>query len=207
MNRFAVQMAIFMVFLVGGGIVAYNQGVRDGSAHMEGKHEGDKGLPSPEEANAASEAGTTPQLDGNATDPGQESETEGNAQADQPQDQVADNPTNDQSKPDTGPADSMGTQEDNAEGGTEMAASGNVENGKTVFNNCAGCHGANGEGGFGPKLAGVVSKWTADGLKVTLREGKTPDGKTLQPGMPRFAEGQISDEQVVDLHAFLSTLQ
>ncbi|GEM49196.1 c-type cytochrome [Deinococcus cellulosilyticus] len=233
MNRFAVNITILTVLLVGGGIYAYNLGVRDGSAHsVEAGHD-DKGLPSPEEARESGAEGTTVDHPENPTeDPGKEGDIEGNAEVDKPIDDAADNPTNDQAKPDTAPSETVGTQEDDPErqspgspaggdvinntgnnpesnGGNSAQASGNVDSGKEVFvsNNCAGCHGANAEGGFGPKLAGVVGKWSVAEFNTTLREGKTPEGKTLQPSMPHFAANQISDEKVADLHAFLSTLQ
>ncbi|GGJ31088.1 c-type cytochrome [Deinococcus roseus] len=230
MNRFAVHITIFTLLLVGGGYVAYQSGVRDSGHAVEASHD-EKGLPSPEEAQDSSEAGTTVKHDETASeDPGKESDTEGHAEADQPQDQAADNATNDQSKPDTAPAETVGTQEDDPErqtpgtpasgdvinntgnnpesnGGAATQASGDATKGKEVFNNCAGCHGANAEGGFGPKLAGVVGKWSLEGFKTALREGKTPEGKTLNAPMPKFPASQVSDEQVADLHAFLSTLQ
>lgn len=233
MNRFAVNITIFTVLMVAGGIYAYNMGVKDGSAHSVEANHDEKGLPSPEEARESGDAGTTVKQEEHSTeDPGKEGDIEGNAEAEKPIDDAADNPTNDQSRPDTAPAETQGTQEDDPErqtpgspasgdvinnpgenpesnGGTAAQASGNVDSGKEVYvsNNCAGCHGGNAEGGFGPKLAGVVGKWTVEGFRNTLREGKTPEGKTLQSAMPHFAANQISDEKVADLHAFLSTLK
>ncbi|WP_424950059.1 c-type cytochrome [Deinococcus sp.] len=65
--------------------------------------------------------------------------------------------------------------------------------GKTIFAaNCAGCHGAAGQGGVGPKLAGDTSITGDHALVVTrILKGKAP--------MPAFGKeygGQLADNQV-----------
>lgn len=82
---------------------------------------------------------------------------------------------------------------------------------------CASCHGANGEGGRGPVLAGVFGKETplASGASVVadevyLRESIiNPQAKLVAgfgPIMPTF-QGQVSEDQLVQLLAFIKSLQ
>jgi cytochrome c oxidase subunit 2 len=82
---------------------------------------------------------------------------------------------------------------------------------------CASCHGANGEGGRGPTLAGVFGKQTplASGETVVadeayLRESIiNPQAKLVAgfgPIMPTF-QGQVSEDQLVQLMAFIKSLQ
>jgi mono/diheme cytochrome c family protein len=95
---------------------------------------------------------------------------------------------------------------DTAAGDTEAA--GDAQAGQTVFaGNCAGCHGANGQGQIGPSLVTTDGprSWTLAQFATTLREGKTPE-RELSATMPRYGEAQISDAQVADLHAYIKTL-
>ena len=92
--------------------------------------------------------------------------------------------------------------------GEAGAAAGNAEAGQTVYvGNCAGCHGPNGQGQIGPSLVGEdgPKNWTLAQFTATLRNGQTPD-RQLGAAMPRYAETQISDEQVADLQAYIKTL-
>jgi cytochrome c oxidase subunit 2 len=81
---------------------------------------------------------------------------------------------------------------------------------------CASCHGANGEGGRGPTLAGVFGKQTdlQDGGKATVDEAYVresiinPQAKLVLgfgPIMPTF-QGQISEDQLMQLVAFIKSL-
>jgi len=81
---------------------------------------------------------------------------------------------------------------------------------------CASCHGANGEGGRGPALAGAFGKETElqDGGKATVDERYVRDSiinpqlklvKGFGPIMPTF-QGQISEDQLVQLVAFIKSL-
>lgn len=95
-----------------------------------------------------------------------------------------------------------------AAGAAPEAAAGNAEAGQTVYvGNCAGCHGPNGQGQIGPSLVGEdgPKNWTLAQFTATLRNGQTPD-RQLGAAMPRYAETQISDEQVADLQAYIKTL-
>lgn len=90
----------------------------------------------------------------------------------------------------------------------DTGATGNAEAGQTVYvGNCAGCHGANGQGNIGPSLvtADGPRSWTLAQFTTTLREGRTPD-RELSATMPRYGEAQISDAQIADLQAYIKTL-
>jgi cytochrome c oxidase subunit 2 len=82
---------------------------------------------------------------------------------------------------------------------------------------CASCHGANGEGGRGPTLAGLYGRdaLITGGQKVRadevyLRESiLNPQAKLVDgfgPIMPTF-QGQISEDQILQLLAFIKSLQ
>lgn len=77
--------------------------------------------------------------------------------------------------------------------------------------NCAGCHGAQAEGGVGPGLSAAASWTLAEFTEATLH-GKTPDGRELAPIMPHFADTGFSgeaatDQQLEAIHTYLGTLQ
>jgi mono/diheme cytochrome c family protein len=61
---------------------------------------------------------------------------------------------------------------------------------------CSGCHGAQAEGGIGPRLAGTGL--TLDEVLLQVRTGAAP--------MPAFSEGEISDLEVQHIYAWLQTL-
>ncbi len=82
---------------------------------------------------------------------------------------------------------------------------------------CASCHGANGEGGRGPTLAGAFGKMTplqsGDTIRVDepyIRESiLNPQAKLVAgfgPIMPTF-QGQVSEDQLVQLIAYIKSLQ
>ena len=100
----------------------------------------------------------------------------------------------------------------NAGSGTPAAA------GQQLFQSlgCASCHGANGEGGRGPTLAGVFGKKTQlqTGDSVTVDEGYVresilnPQAKLVAGFgaiMPTF-QGQITEDQLMQLVAFIKSL-
>src|SRR6201988_5014322 len=81
---------------------------------------------------------------------------------------------------------------------------------------CASCHGANGEGGRGPTLAGLFGRPTPleGGQTVTADEAYirewilNPGAKIVagfQPIMPTF-QGQVTEDQLVQLIAFIKSL-
>jgi cytochrome c oxidase subunit II len=81
---------------------------------------------------------------------------------------------------------------------------------------CASCHGANGEGGRGPVLAGLFGREVslASGTTVRADEGYlresivNPQAKLVAgfgPIMPTF-QGQVSEDQLMQLVAFIKSL-
>jgi cytochrome c oxidase subunit II len=81
---------------------------------------------------------------------------------------------------------------------------------------CASCHGANGEGGRGPTLAGLVGRdtpleggQTVKADEAYIRESiLNPGAKVVagfQPIMPTF-QGQVSEDQLVQIIAFIKSL-
>jgi cytochrome c oxidase subunit 2 len=82
---------------------------------------------------------------------------------------------------------------------------------------CASCHGTTGEGGRGPTLAGAFGKMTPleSGQSVRVDEAYiresilNPQAKLVAgfgPIMPTF-QGQISEDQLVQLIAYIKSLQ
>ena len=82
---------------------------------------------------------------------------------------------------------------------------------------CAACHGANGEGGRGPTLAGLFGRQTQLAGGQTIRADESyvresilnPQAKLVEgfgPIMPTF-QGQISEDQLMQVLAFIKSLQ
>lgn len=77
------------------------------------------------------------------------------------------------------------------------AGAGDAAAGKAVYAaQCASCHGANAEGGFGPVLAGAPIVENADQFASIVKNGLG--------AMPPFA--QLSDQEIADLRAYLGSL-
>jgi cytochrome c oxidase subunit 2 len=81
---------------------------------------------------------------------------------------------------------------------------------------CASCHGANGEGGRGPTLAGLYGRQTPLESGQTIRADEAyiresilnPQAKIVAgfgPIMPTF-QGQVTEDQLVQLVAFIKSL-
>lgn len=83
---------------------------------------------------------------------------------------------------------------------TTMALAQDPDNGKILWEEqiwqCQRCHGAMGEGVFGAVLAGTEK--TAQDVIAQVRNPRNR--------MPMFSEAQVSDEQLIDIHAYLSSL-
>lgn len=84
--------------------------------------------------------------------------------------------------------------------GSAAAQTGNAQAGKTLWEGpatqCRNCHGQNGEGAFGPDLAGrglTVAQFT--------RAIRQPWGI-----MPAFVDSQVSDREIADLVAYFDSL-
>lgn len=77
---------------------------------------------------------------------------------------------------------------------------GRPDTGKTTWANtapyCQNCHGVNGEGGFGPDLAGRGLSWTQ--FKRAVRQ---PWGI-----MPAYTEMQLTEQRLADIYAYMSSL-
>jgi mono/diheme cytochrome c family protein len=69
----------------------------------------------------------------------------------------------------------------------------------TFANNCASCHGEGGAGGFGPALN-----------KLANRKDKRPLGEIIRkpgPSMPPLYPAMLSDQDVVEVTAYLNSIQ
>ena len=70
-----------------------------------------------------------------------------------------------------------------------VAAAGGIDGGAVYGNSCAGCHGGDGSGGIGPRLAGrVVTKFPEPAAQVAV----VTNGRR---GMPAF-EARLSAEEI-----------
>lgn len=81
-------------------------------------------------------------------------------------------------------------------------AAGDPAQGEALFQaNCAMCHGndATGMMGMHPALRGAVDRLTAEGVEVTIR-----NGRDTRPPMPAFGD-RLDDEAIADLVAYLET--
>lgn len=88
-------------------------------------------------------------------------------------------------------------------GPSAVAADGDAAEGESLFQaNCAMCHGADATGmmGMHPALRGAVERLTAEGVEVTIR-----NGRDTRPPMPAFGE-RLDDNDITDLVAYLETL-
>lgn len=90
--------------------------------------------------------------------------------------------------------------------GTAGAAGDSAAGGEKFAGTCGGCHGAQGQGGMGPAMTANAKNWDLAGFTTTLREGKTPDGRTLAPMMPHFTPDQLSDGDIANIHAWVQSL-
>lgn len=230
---FGLYMGLVSALLVGGGIYAYNYAVHEVESHhaasvaghgTSSSHgdvtphstetgavstqaiSGDTAAVDPQAAvNAPQDAGAPGAVSPDAT-PG---EAAAAVQATSPQapPELATAPDNLAPVPGTTIARGLPSDQSFPEGEALARTRGNPANGGVVFTaNCQGCHGADAAGGpIGPSLvqSGSVPNWTVEEFVLTLRQGQTPV-RTLSAGMPRYSEAQLSDEQVYDLHAYLT---
>lgn len=80
---------------------------------------------------------------------------------------------------------------------------GDVESGRDLFvANCAMCHGEDASGmmGMHPSLRGALGRLTAEGVEVTIR-----NGRDTSPPMPAFG-GRLRDDEIGDLVAYIDSL-
>jgi mono/diheme cytochrome c family protein len=96
-----------------------------------------------------------------------------------------------------------------------------VEHGHYVAHSCIGCHGAKLSGG---KIPGAPPEWpatanltpgpgsamvrypTAEDFTTMLKTGKRPDGSLISPVMPFNSLREMSETDMLALHAYLQTL-
>ncbi len=82
---------------------------------------------------------------------------------------------------------------------TAAVTAGDGSRGREVYgHNCAACHGAQGEGGAGPRLAGLRQRLDQ---AATVRWIENPSAK-----MPRLFPSTLSAQDVADVAAFVQTL-
>ncbi|MFD2610083.1 c-type cytochrome [Deinococcus taklimakanensis] len=220
-NTFAVTSALLLALTLGGSFAAYRMATAEHHAAAEA-HSG----PATEaggEASANAHGGT-----GEATDQattGSNMGTEGTQPSSTP---VAGNgagdnagpsdtaaPTHGGSAADTGEtvatttaAAAAGATGATGESPNQTAQANELEGdrgagSKTFAASCAGCHGANAEGGVGPAL-NVVKDWSLEQFTAAVREGKAPD-RELAPMMPRFSDAQLTDADMANVFTHLKT--
>ncbi|GBF07226.1 cytochrome c, class I [Deinococcus aerius] len=98
-------------------------------------------------------------------------------------------------------------------GGAGMTASAAPApvNGQDLYaSNCAGCHGAQAQGGVGPGLA-ETKAWADADFRQAVLHGQAPGGRTLSPVMPRFGDTGLggeapTEEQIDAIHAYVKGL-
>ena len=87
-------------------------------------------------------------------------------------------------------------------GGAWAQGAGDVANGKRVYlaKNCFTCHGSSGQGGAmnGPAPVLAQTQLPLDTFRTVVRVGPND--------MPAYAESQLSDKDLADVHAFLRAL-
>ncbi len=83
-------------------------------------------------------------------------------------------------------------------GAPAPAPQGDVQAGAQAWTakTCAGCHGANAEGGTGPKLA--RTSLTLDQVRNIVRNGRGVQ-------MPKFGADQVSDADIANIYAWLKS--
>ena len=77
-----------------------------------------------------------------------------------------------------------------------------AELGKLAYNGCVACHGAAGEGGVGPKLAGQTATEIADKL-TRYKNGETIGG---QSALMWSQAATLSDDDITNIGAFVEGL-
>ncbi|MBX8465509.1 cytochrome c [Deinococcus sp. RIT780] len=217
-NTFAVSMTLLLALTLGGSFTAYRAAT---SAHHEETHSKDEGhseggekegasrpsesAPSPDSAatGAAGEAGALGDVE--ADNEGGVQAGENGAVQDTGEDTTGSTPaaSQDGTATDTDPAGATGQEPDETAAAAETQGD-STAGGDSYATSCAGCHGAEGQGGIGPALE-KVNEWTLAQFTTVLREGKTPE-RELGAVMPRFTDAQLTDSDVANVYAFIKTL-
>ncbi|AWT35227.1 c-type cytochrome [Deinococcus arenae] len=211
-NTFAVTMTLLLALTVGGSVIGYNIATTEHHTEEKGGEEtqapqnNSESSPSANGASSGPAGGTQANTRG-ANDGGEQAgengatvEASGNSTGDQA------TSTTEGSATDTDTAGSTGEQPAETAAAAETQGDASA-GGKTFAANCAGCHGANGQGQIGPSLvtADGPKSWTLAQFTTTLREGKTPE-RELAATMPRFSDAQLTDSDIANLQAYIKTL-
>lgn len=178
-NTFAVTMTLLLALTLGGSYLGYHIATHPAEAHAEGAAAGAAEGTAAAGATAGAAAGAAAGTTNNAGTPAVDNTNAAGATGNQP-------------------AHTAATAEATAPAGDAAA-------GKEKFTaTCAGCHGANAEGGVGPALK-VTNTWTDAQFHTAIREGRAPD-KTLSAMMPHFSTTQVTDADIANIHAFIKSL-
>jgi cytochrome c553 len=99
------------------------------------------------------------------------------------------------------------------DGSSSCLPMGNAVMGATVAAaTCGACHGADLGGGTTPPGQNLhndgmgAGGWSDCDFQRAVRMGVDPAGRSLCASMPRYAAGQLSDQQLADILAHLKTL-
>lgn len=222
-NTFGVTMAFLLALTIGGSYLGYKKATtahHAGTEHKEGGSDhGASGTAKDHDEHQTEEHTDNKDVGQDATHSDSEKKDEVSEEQQsedappaqnsedtkestkQPENSEASEETPSETSTDTSPETAVADNSDSS-----PKATADLEAGKTVYGiKCGACHGANAEGVVGPALANS-SQWSVEEFIVALREGRTPT-KTLKATMPKFPEAQTSDEDLVNIHAYLASLK
>lgn len=86
--------------------------------------------------------------------------------------------------------------------GAAAQAGGDATAGQAAYSTCVGCHGAAGEGGVGPKLAGQ----SADDIKTKLHKYKAGEQMGPMTSMMAPMAAGLSDADIENIAAYVATM-
>lgn len=199
-STYALAMTALLLLGIGGSVVGYRAAVNKVAAH-EAHAEG--GADHAENAGHAEDAGHS-ESSAPAAAPEGELQTAAPEDGTQ-QDQLSEAQVAEQEQADAATT----TQQDVTDANATAAAvaTGDAAAGQEIFaGSCAGCHGADGQGGIGPAMTANAVNWSQPEFVQALREGITPRGE-LAATMPRFAETQLSDGDLNNIYTWVQSLQ
>lgn len=200
---YIVSMLVLLAVAIGGSVAGYRGAVHKVESHHAEAHEKKEHgghAPAAHEAEHKEEAHAEAPKEGETAEAEHKEEAHAETAPTEAQEETPATEASTEAHTEAAPAE---TQEETP--AAEAAPAGDIEAGKSAFGSCAGCHGADAKGGFAPSLIAVGAWPTADFAKV-LREGVRPDGGKVAPTMPRFNESQISDQDLVNIQAWLKSL-
>ena len=92
---------------------------------------------------------------------------------------------------------------------TAQGTQGAVERGKTAYMKagCSACHGTVGHGGAAVRLAPRPLPATAFASFVRKGKRSNPRANPLWSGMPPYSAKFLSDTDITDIHAYLSSIR